>query len=275
MKTLFLVVSILIPLSAYSQDNRYQPGYVVKGSHKDSVHISIKQSRPNKGLAAIKNQEKVTLLSTDLDTLAFSDGRTYVSAQLPVSKKRLFAQLLFKGKISLLLLNDSDYNNLLFLQKDGQVFELPENSKQRGLLAFLMSDCNRVAEKLRAGTGKISSKTAVASLLESYHQCTSPKTEYKKYPLKRYSLEIGLLAGLGYSNFIRKSTASLTPEIGSSFSPLVGLFIEQRFSSSLSIQPEVGYINQRVLNDSLRHLVNQFNYSSYDIRLNKIQFIIP
>jgi hypothetical protein len=277
---LLLILSLTLNvITAYSQWD-FRPGYIIN-NNGDSLNglISFSEGAMKYKICHFKNNnaDKIEKINPDqIRYYRFNEDRLFKSKDIPLSDtttQKVFLEVLAKGKITL-------YRNEMtfFIEKEGDpklyVFtnELKpvqingytiqkKDTKQIGVLSYLLGDCFEVADKMNISNF---GERSLTSLVNDYNTCMGQSSiTYKKRKawIKGYK---------GVSLGINRSSIKFGPDkTGTDY-----LFHE--FTASNSIQTGItGEIFSPKINERFSFtgslLFSSSNYHSYSVSTsNKI-----
>jgi hypothetical protein len=202
-----ICIAVLFPASLFAQD--YRAGYIIK-NNTDSVSGFIEYSAEKKSSSVCKfrssRKHKATAFTPEeLRAYGFYGDKRYESMQIPDSttKGKVFIKVIVRGPINLY-----QYRKTFLVRKDSLV-QLPtpkskvidtdngkrtrEDSRYKGLLNFLLSDCKLSADETRY------TESSLTNLINNYNRCKGLEPLYKK-PKPIFKVNFNLTAGYNSSD---------------------------------------------------------------------------
>ncbi len=201
------IVCLLLPVSIFAQD--YRPGYIIK-NNLDSVSGFIKYApeKKNSKYCMFRSSRKgkpERYSPNDLMSYGIYADKVYVSMLIPGSgnESKVFVKVLAKGPLQLY-----QYRKQFLVKKDSLIL-LPtpksvlvetsegkrskNDSRYKGLLNFLISDCKLSADETRYA------EIHLTNLVNNYNLCKGYEPIYKK-PKPAFKANYSLFGGYVQSN---------------------------------------------------------------------------
>ena len=198
---------LVLPLSVFAQD--YRPGYVIK-NNKDSVSGFIKYATGKKNskycmFRASRKSKAEKFTSNDLLSYGFYGDKLYISMLVPDAgnESKVFVKVLSNGPLKLY-----QYQKQFLVKKDSLIL-LPtpkskvvqtsdgmkskDDSRYKGLLNFLVSDCKLSADGIRY------TEYDLTNLVNNYNRCQGIEPLYKK-PKPAFKANYMVFGGYNQSN---------------------------------------------------------------------------
>ena len=201
------IVCLLLPISIFAQD--YRPGYIIR-NNLDSVSGFIEYATEKKNskycmFRASRKSKAERFLPNDLMSYGFYADKVYVSMFIPGSgsESKAFVKVLAKGPLQLyqhrkqfLVKKDSlillpTPKSVLVETSDGK--RSKDDSRYKGLLNFLLSDCKLSADETRY------SEIHLTNLVNNYNRCKGVEPLYRK-PKPAFKANYSLFGGYAQSN---------------------------------------------------------------------------
>jgi len=267
-------------------DNDSIPGWVdYRGFQRNSLVCTFRKTEQG---------ESREYTPTELKGYHISDGRTYESKVVKLDsthQESLFLEVLVKGKASLYYYKLNEQDHFLVEVNNEGVTELIESTvtverdgvkysgmkkAYRGLLKYLLADCNRINPLIELSDLQ---EQSLVHLIRQYNQCMASGGDMSAPYVPPVSFKVGLKAGMitarawfpggpnsaleeGYYN----APASLT----------YGLFLNTllpRFSEKISIQAEVLYVRNQF--DNYKEFKNIYRITRSTIRMDVSNLKVP
>jgi hypothetical protein len=249
-KLLANLTIILITNSALIAQADFRKGYLVK-QNGDTLngYVNFQKETVNNSVCNFKRFEiaiPVNYTPYKIKAYGIDGGKQFVS--VIYNEKRLFAEYLIKGKVSLLYLKPNRFfiygeNNLVELKNGKTINQL--SNKQYNNYKDYLKDLFNNPENLSIDSSKLEEKSLIA-LVKQYNISINSDYEIPIRPKEKklisdYSLiksskvNIGVLGGLGLFTF--KPTESVdylsflkTADYKTETTPLIGLYVKGKFS---------------------------------------------
>lgn len=234
------------PVLILAQGN-FDPGYIVKTNGDSTLgFIDYRLSRAGNNTCTFKIAQKdvpVTYGPDELSAFGFSTGARFEQRQLPDVGHMVFAEVLVKGKVTLL-----GYNDLFYVHKDS-ISKLPlpaEEIIKRDQGKFVKVDnryvsiLNTLLRDCYVSTSTIQyHDRALTKLIRDYNRCRGETSVNKEKP-KSKMLHLLAVSGVDISTLYHDRY--LDDTFSASVSPALGLGLElntggrfKNFSTSIEL----------------------------------------
>jgi len=203
------IICLVLPVSIFAQD--YRPGYIIK-NNLDSVGGFIEYSTEKKNSKYCKFRSSRKAKSEkyspdDLKSYGFYADKLYISMLIPGSgnERSVFVKVLANGPLQLY-----QYRKQFLVKKDSLILlpppksilvETPDgkrsknDSRYKGLLNFLISDCKLSADETRYA------QVNLTNLVNNYNRCKGIEPLYKK-PKAAFKANYSIFGGYAQSNLV-------------------------------------------------------------------------
>ena len=184
----------------------------------------------NSRICQVKKGKKIIVYSPyEVKEFGFKDGRVYLSKEIQIagSSKRVFLELLHKGKTTLYYYEGKGIKTF-YIEKDNTLFiEVPEQNSSKEQyseqLLNITDDCPNVSNACKLVNYN---KKSISKLIERYNRC-----ELKPFPHLKY----GLLIGYEFSKLIpsdKQNNALGNFEYNYDGGFSIGIFLDKPISAS-------------------------------------------
>jgi Outer membrane protein beta-barrel domain len=187
----------------------------------------------------LKNGETIVFTPDIVKEYGFKDGRIYFSRDITIhnEERKVFLEMLNKGKVNLYFYKDKKKGNIFFIEKDvGHLVEIFKNNDSltyKELLNIYVEDCENISDALKLVAFN---KPSLSKFFDQYNSCT-----LKPFPFIKY----GLIIGYGTTKIV--SLKSYNEELRNALfkkdkSFNFGIFFDiPILLSSFTLHPEIYY----------------------------------